>query len=154
MFAHSVVRFASVGALLIVSCAPAGPRPIPYGQTSCDFCRMTVSDERFGSEFVLAHGKIKTFDSIECLAGYVAAARASGTHGDAFVTDFNRPGTLIQAELATFLRATSLHSPMGRGLVAVPAGSDVAGLAHLLGAGAPLSWADVLLLVKREQVRA
>ena len=149
-----VMRVAWFSALLVAACSPAGPRPIAYGNINCDFCRMAVSDERFGSEFVSAHGKIKTFDSIECLANYAVLAASLGTPGAVYVSDFNQPGTLIPAEQATFLRATSLHSPMGRGLVAVAAGADVGAVARALGAGAPLTWAEVLTLVQKEQVRA
>lgn len=152
--ARAVSRVTLVSALLVASCSPAGPRRIAYGHADCDYCRMTVSDERFGSELVLQHGKVKTFDSIECLASYVAQADSVGTVAAAYVTDFTHPGTLLPANEATYLRATSLHSPMGRGLVAVGPGADVATLARAIGASAELTWAEVLTLVRREQVHA
>ena len=149
-----LLRLAGLCALVAVACSPAGPRPIAYGEATCDFCRMTVGDERFGSEFVTAHGKVMTFDSIECLAGYAAQVVASGTAGEAYVADFTHPGTLLHADKALFLRATTLHSPMGRGLVAVPTGTDITALIKSLGAGRPLSWSDVITLVQSQPVHA
>ena len=156
MFAtrRTFLRFAALCVLVAAACSLAGPRPIAYGAATCDFCRMTVGDERFGSEFVTAHGKIMTFDSIECLAGYAAQARAPGSTGEAYVADFTHPGTLLRADKAQFLRATTLHSPMGRGLVAVPTGADITALVTALGAGHTLSWSDVLTLVQTHPVHA
>ena len=35
------------------------PLPIRYGQDNCDFCKMTISDHRFGAEIVTKKGKIE-----------------------------------------------------------------------------------------------
>ena len=125
------------GALLLAACAAAGPRPIAYDQDTCAFCRMTVSDPRYGAELVSTHGRVYTFDSVECLASYYLANRDNAR--SVWVTSADRPGELVAAEKARFHRAEAgaeAGSPMGLGFSASSAGT--------------LSWDDVLSIVARE----
>ena len=132
----------------LVACAPRGPQPIAYGTESCDVCRMTISEPRFGAEVLTTTGKARKFDSIECLANYVLQARTEGTLASAWVTDYRQPGTFIAADSAVYLREAGPHSPMGMRLMAFAPGSDVAALVREFG-GAPLSWPELLALVER-----
>lgn len=130
------VRYAAV--LLLGACAAAGPRPIAYDRDVCAFCRMTVGDPRYGAELVTARGKVYTFDSIECLASYYLANRA--TARSLWVTV---AGRLVPAESARFRRAprgAEGGSPMGLGLSAAAEG--------------PLGWTDVLATVEQEGLPA
>ena len=139
---------AATAALLLVALLAAcdrGPRPIAYGRDACDYCRMVISDPRYGAELVTAKGKVHEFDSIECLAAYYLQARAAGAAVHSiWVSDFERPGTLVPAAEARYSRASGPASPMGKGLTAH---ASAAGVAN----GAPsLRWDDVLALVERE----
>ena len=142
-------RRAAAGALMLAAagCASAEARPIDYGAESCGYCRMTISDARFGAEAVTAKGKTHTFDSIECLASFVLAQDAAPA--GVWVSDYNRPGTFVAADSAEFRRLTgAAGSPMGKGLVATRRGEAPRG-ATTDGA-APAAWRDVLALVKAE----
>lgn len=131
-------------ALTLGACIRASdPQPIDYGGAECDYCRMTISDPRFGAELVTAKGKVHQFDSIECLAGYYRQTNAAGAPRSIWVNDFRHPGTLIDAHGAVFVRTTTLHSPMGRGLVALAAGSDKAAARREFG-GPTLTWDAVV----------
>ena len=55
---------------MLIGCSKE-PKPISYGEDECEFCKMIVMDERYGSEMVTAKGKIYFFDSIECLVAYI-----------------------------------------------------------------------------------
>ena len=63
-------------ALVLALIATAGcqrvPRPLVAGVDACDFCRMTVSDTRFGGEIQSRTGKIHAFDAVECLASFIS----------------------------------------------------------------------------------
>ena len=135
---------AASAALALAACAPDGPRPIAYGEDQCGYCRMTISDRRFGAELQTATGKQHTFDSIECLAAYANAADAGAVRA-AWVTDVARPGTLLGVDSARFWRVAGPGSPMGKGLVATmgaaPAGAT---------GPTPMRWAEVRALVARE----
>jgi copper chaperone NosL len=127
--------------LAAASCArSAGPVPIGYGEVDCAVCRMRITDQRYGGEFVTHTGKVRQFDSIECLAGY--ASTAADSAGAAYVTDFERPGHLLPVTGALFVRRGGSGSPMGAGLLAVRARADTASLRAAF-AGELLTWVQV-----------
>lgn len=128
-------------ALAVAACGAIGPQPIAYDGTEvCGYCSMAISDSRFGAQVVTGTGRVESFDSIECLAGYVGSNTASQLKG-AWVTDYANPGTFIAVDSARFVRVTDgPGSPMGMGLRAhspetVERGQEV------------LDWAAVLTLV-------
>lgn len=128
--------------LALVACAPAGPRDVHYGEEACGYCRMTITDRRFGGQATSARGRIEAFDSVECLADWVnAAAAKSGELPPAWVTDFQRPGTFISVDSARFVRLVRASSPMGAGLAAVAASASTSSLAI---DGPPMTWAELL----------
>lgn len=101
--------------LLFAGCTNEEPRSIVYGEDTCAHCRMLISDKRFGSELVTDHGKVLTFDSIECLVDYTSTSPVSTR--SLWVTDFDS-FTLINVESGAFVKSDKLKSPMGGGLAA------------------------------------
>ena len=135
--------------LLLVACAPSGPRPIAYDAEACGFCRMTISDARFGAELLSSTGKVYAFDSIECLASY-AASTTTAPRG-LWVSDYAHPGTFLSVDSAEFRRLDGpAGSPMGKGLVATHRGTATGVLAD---ARPVMQWRDVLVLARQEQRR-
>ncbi|HEU4565062.1 MAG TPA: nitrous oxide reductase accessory protein NosL [Gemmatimonadaceae bacterium] len=138
-------------ALALAACAPGGPQPIAYGEENCDYCRMTITDARFGAELVTPKGKLRKFDSVECLASaYLqgrGAAGGTGGAGTAWVSDFSRPGTFLRADSARFVRGSDVSSPMGLGVAAF--GSEDEARAAQARGGEPMTWEQVLELVER-----
>lgn len=143
---------AAAFALAVAGCQARGPQPIAYGTDTCEVCRMTISEPRFGAEVVTSTGKARKFDSIECLASWVLQAREAGTAASAWVTDYRKPGTFVAADSAVYLRGGGPHSPMGLRLMAFGADAEPAALVREFG-GEPLGWSEVLALVQREQPR-
>ena len=47
------------------------PEPIRIGKDNCQFCKMTISDKRFGAEIVTKKSKIFKFDDQHCLFYYM-----------------------------------------------------------------------------------
>jgi len=138
--------------MILSGCRRSGPLVMRYdGTESCEVCRMAVTDPRYGGQARTRTGKLRTFDSIECLASYYAStARGDREPPQAWVGDFTRPGTLVRVDSARFLRTTGPRtSPMGRGLLAVGPAADLDALRRELG-GTNLDWADVLALMARE----
>ena len=125
----------------LAACAASGPQPIALGQDACDYCRMTIADARYGGEAITTTGRVHKFDGIECLAGYMRSVPA-GTVKSVYVIDLQHPGTLVPAESAGFLKATRIHSPMGRSLVGC-ATAKAARSSDDLG-GKTMTWAEVL----------
>jgi copper chaperone NosL len=129
-------------AAFVTACG-RGPRPIAYDADGCSYCRMQISDPRFGAELVTSKGKVYTFDSIECLVAFYRQASAAGDVSSVWVTDYRQPGTLIPALTATYVHAGPGRSPMGRGLVAVASGSDVR-LIEGVAIGSIKRWDDIV----------
>lgn len=96
-------------ALVAASCS-SGPQPIDYGNELCHFCKMTISDSRFGSELVTDKGKVYKYDAVECLLKDMASHPEGST---AYVTDFTDPGILIPAATSAYLISREIPSPMG-----------------------------------------
>lgn len=132
----------AAAALAVSACATGDPHPIAYdGSESCEYCRMVITDRRFGAEIVTRSGRALKFDSIECLASFVNQGEAGTRPATIWVTDYSQPGTLITAETARFVQVSDgPSSPMGMGLRAHGAGSVEAG-------GNTMDWATVLELV-------
>jgi copper chaperone NosL len=140
--------------LAAAACTGAeGPHQIAYdGSESCAFCRMAITDRQYGAELVTANGKVHQFDSIECLASFVAQARPTGVAASIWVSDFEKPGTLIAADQARFVRSRgSRNSPMGLGLMAF--GSEISDADLLKRFGIVLRWTEVVTLVESERLR-
>lgn len=118
-----------------------GPQPIEYGADACGFCRMTISDARYGSEVVTNKGRAYKYDSVECLASALAGeSEFSGTDvKSVYVTDFLRPNTLIDAAAAVYLQSDKLPSPMGLNLTAFASESDAVNIQKERG-GSVMDW--------------
>lgn len=127
-------------------CGRPGPRAIVEGQDSCDYCRMSISDVRFGTQLITTTGKIHTFDSVECLVGFAASLPAGTSVSGIFVSDFRKAGTFVPAEEAVYVVDGRIESPMGRRVVAFAASADRDELAATYG-GTVKDWSAVQALL-------
>lgn len=105
--------------LFLASCSTE-PQQIDYGNENCDFCTMTISDDRFASQLVLETGKAHKFCSIECL---VRDYNRNESYSDKdvnnyYVMDMSKPNTLIPVTDVAFLVSEKIQSPMGANLAA------------------------------------
>ena len=152
---RSARRGSTIGAVAVAvaACGAAGPKAMAYdGSESCDYCRMAITDARYGTQLITTAGKTLRFDSIECLASYAAAASDAGTVASVWVTDAAHPGVFIASADAHFVRRTgSAGSPMGLGITAFGPDADVAALRREFGA--IMTWAEVVALVNAERAR-
>lgn len=139
-----------IGALSLLAACSSGPEPIVYGTDSCDYCRMGITDQRYGTELVSVQGKNYKFDSIECLAGFVASERISPTDvGSLWVTCYDNPSSLTDATTVTFIRSDELLSPMAMNFTAFSADGK-AQVALDKNGGERYTWSKILETVKTE----
>lgn len=139
------IRLVLLGVATMTACQRT-PRPLVAGADACDFCRMTVSDTRYGGEIESRTGRLHTFDAVECLASFHLDAAERGDVKRAWVSDFET-GRLVPVDSAVFLRDGRLKSPMGRGLVAF-APEHASRLTSLYG-GEKIGWQDVREMLRR-----
>ncbi|MBK8248364.1 MAG: nitrous oxide reductase accessory protein NosL [Gemmatimonadetes bacterium] len=124
---------------LALGCGSA-PRVLVEGE-SCGYCRMAITDTRFGGQVVLTTGRTRSFDAIECLVGYLAAGTDSTRIGDVLVSDFES-GQLVDAATAVFVRDGTVASPMGRSVIALASGAPAEAILARYG-GTIATW-DVM----------
>src|SRR4030066_2072292 len=95
------------------------PEPINYGHDECEFCRMLITDNRYGAEIVTDKGRVFKFDEVGCMIEYAMVKNFIGDANQKFlVTDFANPETLIDASSAFFVQNENFRSPMGSNVMA------------------------------------
>lgn len=99
--------------LMIAACNPES-KPIVYGEDKCEFCRMSIVDQRFGGEIVTQKGKAFKFDAVECLVNYIDERVEDESKLEFVLTNtYDKPGVLVNASSCTFLISKNMPSPMG-----------------------------------------
>ncbi len=132
---------AAVLSVTVVACAPSAPRAIVAGDDACNYCRMEISDPRFGTQVITSTGKVHVFDSVECLVGYLESIEDMAAPKSVWVADVESAGTWVRAEDAGYLVDGTLRSPMGRVVAfASPAAAATARERH---GGTTASWAAI-----------
>lgn len=129
--------------LLFLNSCSTGPQPIITGKDHCDFCKMPVSDNRFGAEVITAKGKAFKFDDAHCVLSFL--------HSDGFknekqykvyFVDFSGKHELLPAEKASYLKSDALRSPMN-GNIAAFQSSDSLETTLKKFPGTPLTWNEL-----------
>ena len=105
--------------LLPLPACTQGTPSITFDLDSCEHCRMTISDRRYAAAATTAGGRVMRFDSIECLAAWVA--KVADAPKALWVTDAMAPGALVALATVRFHRGAPGSSPMGMGFIAVAA---------------------------------
>lgn len=103
--------------LFLVSCQNKGPKSIAYGKDQCDFCQMTISDDKFAAELITEKGKVYKFDDLHCLETYQKMEKKQNEKAQIYVSDFTT-GKLIPFDKAIFLEGGKIESPMGGNVAA------------------------------------
>ncbi|HQW85616.1 MAG TPA: nitrous oxide reductase accessory protein NosL [Flavobacteriales bacterium] len=130
---------ASLVLLLLAGCAPESPT-IDLGRVECAHCRMNVVDARFAAALITKAGRQYSFDGPECMLPHVAEGTIAEAQVKAwYVSDFVRPGRLIEATTAQYALGDSYRSPM-RGDVAAFATAAERDSAIASSGGEPLTW--------------
>lgn len=99
----------------LLSCN-VGPEQIEFGVDHCAYCRMKISDPRFGAEVVTQKGRIYKFDAIECLIPFVDEQREIYSH--TLAIPFDQPGKLKEKDSLQFVFSPAIISPMGANIAA------------------------------------
>lgn len=129
-------------ALSLGSCSTA-PQPIRIGQDNCDFCKMTISDQRFGAEIVTKKSKIYKFDDEHCIIGFLNSKKlAQADIAGIYFTNFSSPHDLLKAEQAHFLQSPALKSPMNGNIAAFSNEDSMAKIFSQLN-GNKITWEEM-----------
>lgn len=96
-----------------------GPEVIKLGKDNCAFCKMTISDPRFGSEIVTATGKVYKFDDIRCMDLFLKAADEKvRKNAGIYLVDFCGNHGFLDPKKSILLKSAGLKSPMNGDIAA------------------------------------
>ena len=104
--------------LLTVGCqAPRAdpPTQIRYGEETCAFCGMLISEERFAASLTTVTGETEAFDDVGCLLRALTRPDRSGAR--VWVHDY-RSERWLEAPRAVFVHSDDVPTPMGGGFAA------------------------------------
>jgi copper chaperone NosL len=145
---RAAAGLAALLALLALGACSKAPHPIEYGVDACDYCRMSIADDRYGAEIVSKKGRAYKYDAVECMVHALLEGHNVAKADVAFqyTTDFANRGTLLDAEGAVFLHSENLPSPMGMNLTSFAKRADAEEVRKKHG-GEILDWAGARGLV-------
>lgn len=124
------------------------PVPLVYGTDVCRFCKMTLTDQKFGGELVTVKGKVYKFDDVRCLLNYYNTSdEKEEDYKHRLVIDYAQPGKLINAADAFYLKSAQIHSPMDGGVAAFSEKVKMDAFKHQQG-GIYLAWGEVITQFK------
>jgi len=105
--------------LVFLSSCSTKPEPIKVGTDNCYFCKMTITDARFGAELVTKKGKLYKFDDMHCILSFLQAkAVEENDISGIYLTDFSNGNQLVKATEALLLQSEELRSPMNGNVAA------------------------------------
>jgi copper chaperone NosL len=94
------------------------PQQIEYGTDACHYCNMTIVDRQHASQVVTTKGKAYKYDAIECMVHSLKDELKDTEIALYLTVDFNQPGQLMDATMASYLVSDQISSPMGENLSA------------------------------------
>lgn len=128
----------------VQSCGSSGgPQPINYGKDQCAYCRMSVSDARFGCQLMTTKGRAFHFDDVQCVIAHVKKGNiAAEDVANYYLPDYSNDNKLLPAEGLYLLKSESLKSPMRGDIAAFASEADLEEVKEVHG-GETLTWADL-----------
>ena len=128
--------------LLSVSCVTNEAEPIKLNSDACEFCKMKISDGKFGAELITSKGRIYKFDDMHCMINYHKENKNVQIHSF-YIHDYNQNNVLIPAETAFYIKGGEINSPMHGNIIAVKTNEESQIVAQKLKAN-PISWQEII----------
>lgn len=105
--------------VFILNSCSVETKPIAFGHDHCAYCKMGISDDRFGAELLTKKGRDYKFDDLYCMKEFLedSLVAKEDVHS-MWVIDFSKPEKLINVTTGYLLRNEELKSPMGSNIAA------------------------------------
>ena len=115
-FTNIRTSLTSAAVMIMICCTSCstGPQPIQLGKDACDFCKMTILDQRFGGEVITKKGKVYKFDDVHCLSSFLKSTPSEKTDpAGIYLLEYGTQQKFVLASKSFLLQSSGLHSPMG-----------------------------------------
>ena len=109
-----IPALAALVLLFTIAGCQTKPAAFKIGKDNCSFCKMGITDTRFGGELITKKGKIFLYDDMHCLASVMNAKTFdAGDISQTVTVLFDKPNEFIATEKAFFCVSEMNKSPMG-----------------------------------------
>lgn len=143
-FKGLILLFSLMVTLGFAACGNDGPQAIRYGQEQCVYCKMTISDARFGTQIVTNKGRAFNFDDVQCMIAFMKAGDVDKADiKEIYLPDYSNDNKLYPAKEMFLLRSEALKSPMRGDVAAFITEADLEEARKIYG-GEVLKWDDLL----------
>lgn len=126
----------------LFACGTKEVEPIKLSVDGCDFCKMKISDGKFGAELITAKGRVYKFDDMHCMVNYHKENQNTKVQSY-YIHDFNQVNVLIPAENAFYVKDGQINSPMHGNTIAVKTQAEANQLAKDFNAVAT-TWNEII----------
>ena len=101
-----------LGIILLMSCTTE-PEAINYGKENCQFCKMTIMDNKYGCEVVTQKGKVFKFDDVSCMIKHInISEQTPKDYAHIVVNSYDKTANLLDVNKAFFVVSPNFSSPM------------------------------------------
>ncbi len=117
----SMSSIIAIVSIMSMSSCTTKPETIVVGKDQCCFCKMVVSDPKFGAEIVTQKGRNYKFDDMHCVLAFINNKMLEVKDiKDVYLTDFSSSDhLLIKATEAALMQSEKLNSPMNGNIAAI-----------------------------------
>lgn len=131
-----------IGTAIVFGCSTK-PEPLNYGTDTCYSCKMTLADNRFGTELVTKRGKVYKFDDLNCMLQYYHSGEIETDDlAHRLIIDYEKPGTFLKADEAFYIKSEEIRSPMASEVAAFESYDRAMAFKKKYG-GIFLAWGEV-----------
>ena len=114
----------------------SGSEKINFGEEECVYCRMTISNPKFGALLITDKGRMRKYDAVECMVNDIQENDPS--YQKLLVVVHDDPEKLREADSVFFAISKKYRSPMGANLAAFLSANSIPDSIKIL------SWSEVV----------
>lgn len=86
---------------------------IKIGKAQCHFCKMTISDARFGGALLTQKGKTYHFDDMFCLQSFISNEMVHKIDiRQLYIQNYDGTNELIEVQKAYLIESKNINGPM------------------------------------------
>lgn len=118
---NKLTSLTSVAFLILITTVSCNtiPEPLKTGVDNCHYCKMTISDVRFGAELVTTKGKIYKFDDTHCIISFIKKGELQSENiKTIYLVNYSGNHQLVDVNKTLLLQSADLKSPMGGNVAA------------------------------------